>query len=112
MEAKAVARHVRIAPRKVRQVIDLIRGKKVGEAEAILQFVPNAAAAPIAKLLRSAVANAENNFNMNTDALVVSAAYVDEGPTLKRIKPRAQGRADRIDKRTSYITVVVKEREG
>lgn len=112
MEAKAVARHIRIAPRKVRQVVDLIRGKKVGEAEAILQFVPNAAATPIAKLLRSAVANAENNFNMNTDALYVSAAYVDEGPTMKRIRPRAQGRADRIDKRSSHITVVVKEREG
>jgi len=112
MEAKAVARHIRIAPRKVRQVVDLIRGKKVGEAEAILQFVPNAAATPIAKLLRSAVANAENNHNMNSDVLIVSAAYVDEGPTMKRIRPRAQGRADRIDKRTSHITVVVKEREG
>jgi large subunit ribosomal protein L22 len=112
MEAKAVARHIRIAPRKVRQVVNLIRGKKVGEAEAILQFVPNAAATPIAKLLRSAVANAENNHNMNSDVLIVSAAYVDEGPTMKRIRPRAQGRADRIDKRTSHITVVVKEREG
>jgi large subunit ribosomal protein L22 len=112
MEAKAVARHIRIAPRKVRQVIDLIRGKKVGEAEAILQFVPNFAATPISKLLRSAVANAEQNFKMNTDSLYISAAYVDEGPTIKRIRPRAQGRADRINKRSSHITVVVKEREG
>lgn len=112
MEAKAVARHIRIAPRKVRQVVDLIRGKNVEEAQAILQFVPNAAATPLAKLLRSAVANAENNYNLDSNALMVASAYVDEGPTLKRIKPRAQGRADRIDKRTSHITIVLKEREG
>lgn len=112
MEAKAVARHIRIAPRKVRQVIDLIRGKDVGEAEAILQFVPNRAAKPVYKLLRSAVANAEQNHQMDTDLLYISAAYVDEGPILKRFRPRAHGRADRIDKRLSHITVVLKEREG
>ncbi|HQD38921.1 MAG: 50S ribosomal protein L22 [Firmicutes bacterium] len=112
MEAKAVARHIRIAPRKVRQVIDLIRGKDVGEAEAILQFVPNRAAKPVYKLLRSAVANAEQNHQMDTDSLYISAAYVDEGPILKRFRPRAHGRADRIDKRLSHITVVLKEREG
>ena len=112
MEAKAVARHIRIAPRKVRQEIDLIRGKDVGEAEAILQFVPNRAAKPVYKLLRSAVANAEQNHQMDTDSLYISAAYVDEGPILKRFRPRAHGRADRIDKRLSHITVVLKEREG
>jgi len=112
MEAKAVARHIRIAPRKVRQVIDLIRGKDVGEAEAILQFVPNRAAKPVYKLLRSAVANAEQNHQMDTGSLYISAAYVDEGPILKRFRPRAHGRADRIDKRLSHITVVLKEREG
>lgn len=111
-EAKAVARFIRISPRKARQVIDLIRGKDVGEAFAILKFTPNKATEPIGKVLNSAVANAEHNYEMNRDELIVREAYVDAGPTLKRIMPRARGRADLIRKRTSHITVVVSEKEG
>ncbi|MGA9174653.1 MAG: 50S ribosomal protein L22 [Thermoactinomyces sp.] len=110
MEAKAVARYVRIAPRKARLVIDLIRGKSVDEALAILRYTPRAASPIIEKVLTSAVANAEHNHNMNTANLVVSKAYVDEGPTMKRYMPRAMGRASRINKRTSHITVVVSEK--
>ena len=109
MEAKAVARYVRIAPRKARQVIDLIRGKKVDEAMAILRFTPRFAAEVITKVLKSAVANAENNFQLNRNGLIISEAFVDQGPTLKRFHPRAQGRMAMIHKRTSHITVVVKE---
>ena len=87
MEAKAVAKYIRIAPRKVRVVMDLIRGKSVAEAFAILKFTPKAGADVITKVLKSAVANAENNFDMNVDNLYVSTAYVDQGPTLKRIHP-------------------------
>lgn len=112
MEAKAISRHVRIAPRKVRIVIDLIRGKSVAEALAILKFVPKRASEPIAKVVASAAANAEHNFNMNKDALVVSECFVDQGPTLKRFHPRQRGQAFPILKRTSHITVVVKEKEG
>jgi large subunit ribosomal protein L22 len=111
VEVKAVAKFIRISPRKARQVIDLIRGKSVAEASAILTLVPNRAKEPIGKVLKSAVANAEHNGNMNRDNLIVVKAFVDEGPTLKRFKPRAMGRADRILKRTSHITVVVSERE-
>lgn len=110
MEAKAKARYVRIAPRKARLVIDLIRGKQVGEALAILQHTPRAASPIIEKVVRSAVANAEHNYEMDVNNLVISEAFVDEGPTLKRFRPRAQGRASRINKRTSHITVVVKEK--
>ncbi|WP_044641884.1 50S ribosomal protein L22 [Risungbinella massiliensis] len=110
MQAKAIARNVRIAPRKVRLVIDLIRGKSVEEAIAILRFTPRAASPIIEKVLTSAVANAEHNQNMDTNSLVVAEAFVDEGPTLKRYMPRAQGRASRINKRTSHVTVVVSER--
>ncbi|AUS07635.1 50S ribosomal protein L22 [Laceyella sacchari] len=110
MEAKAVARYVRIAPRKARLVMDLIRGKSVEEAIAILKFTPRAASPIIEKVLASAVANAEHNFNMDTSRLVVAKAFVDEGPTLKRYMPRAMGRASRINKRTSHITVVVSEK--
>ncbi len=109
MEAKAVARYVRIAPRKVRLVIDLIRGKKLGEAFAILKHTPKAASPVVEKLLKSAMANAEHNYNMNVDDLVVSKIYCDEGPTLKRYRPRARGMASRINKRTSHITVVLTE---
>jgi large subunit ribosomal protein L22 len=109
MEAKAVARYVRIAPRKARLVIDLIRGKSVDEAFSILRFTPKAASPIIEKVLKSAVANAEHNHNLNVSNLVVKKAYVDEGPTLKRYQPRAQGRAYEIKKRTSHITVVVGE---
>jgi len=111
MEARAVARYVRVSPRKARIVIDLIRGKSVADASAILQFTPRAAAEDVAKVLNSAVANAEKNLKIKSEDLYVGTAYVDEGPTLKRIRPRAQGRAFRIDKRTSHITVIVKQRE-
>lgn len=111
MEARAIARHVRISPRKARQVVDLIRGKSLGEALNILRFIPNAAATPVEKVVRSAAANAENNFDMNPEDLYVAKIYVDEGPTLKRIRPRARGMANRIRKRTSHITVVLSERE-
>ena len=112
MDAKAVARFVRIAPRKARLVIDLIRGKRVTDAQTILKFTPRFSADVIEKVLNSAIANAENNFKMNRDRLVISEAYVDQGPTLKRFMPRAQGRASMIHKRTSHITIVVVEKEG
>jgi len=111
MEAKAVARYVRVSPRKARQVVDLIRGKSVDDASAILRFTPRAAAEVVEKVLDSAVANAEKNLKIRRDTLFVSTTFVDEGPTLKRIRPQARGRAHRIDKRTSHITVVVKQRE-
>ena len=110
MEAKAVAKYIRIAPRKVRVVMNLIRGKNVADAFAILKFTPKAGAEVIEKVLKSAVANAENNFDMNVDKLYVSAAYVDQGPTLKRIHPRSRGQAFSIMKRTSHVTVVVSEK--
>ncbi len=108
--ARAVARYVRISPRKARRVVDLIRGLPAGEALALLRFAPQAASEPVGKVLASAVANAEHNERLETDTLFVSQAYVDEGPTLKRFRPRAQGRAYRIRKRTSHITVVVEPR--
>ncbi len=111
MESRAVAKHVRISPRKARQVVDLVRGKPVGEALNILRFMPNKAATPVYKVVESAAANAENNFDMNRDDLYIAKIYVDEGPTWKRIRPRARGMADRIRKRTSHITVVLAERE-
>lgn len=111
MEAKAVAKYIRISPRKSRLVIDLIRGKNVNQAEAILKFTPNKPAEDIIKVLRSAIANAENNLNLSRDDLIVTKAFIDEGPKLKRFKPRAQGRADRMVHRTSHITVVVGTRE-
>lgn len=112
MNAKAVVRFTRIAPRKARQVIDMIRGKKVGDAQTILKFTPRFAAEIIGKVLNSAIANAENNHKMNRESLYVSEAYVDQGPTMKRFMPRAQGRASAIHKRTSHITIVVAEKEG
>ena len=111
MQVKAIARYVRISPRKVRQVVNLIRGKHVNEAMAILQFTPNGSTEPVTKVLKSAVANAEHNLELNADDLYVTAVYVDQGPTLKRIKPRAMGRADQIRKRTSHITVFVGEKK-
>jgi large subunit ribosomal protein L22 len=110
-ESRAIAKYIRISPRKVRRVIDLIRGKDVGEAKAILKFTAHKAADPVYKVLQSAVANAEHNYDMDTDVLYVKTAYVDGGPTLKRLMPRAQGRADVIKKRSSHITIVVSERE-
>jgi len=111
MEARAIARYIRISPRKVNIVIDLIRGKKVCEAFAILKHTPKAASPVLEKLLKSAVANAENNHNMNVDKLYISEAYATQGPTLKRYRARAKGRGVRILKRTSHITLVVKEKE-
>ena len=112
MEAREVARYVRVAPRKARLVVDLIRGKSVDDARAILRFSPRAAAEVVEKVLNSAVANAERNLHVKSEDLVVASTFVDEGPTLKRIQPRAMGRAFRINKRTSHITVVVGQREG
>ncbi|WP_077616519.1 50S ribosomal protein L22 [Caenibacillus caldisaponilyticus] len=111
MQAKAVARQVRVAPRKARLVVDLIRGKEVGEAFAILRNTPKAASPIVEKVLKSAVANAEHNYEMDPDSLIVEKAYVDEGMTLKRFRPRARGRADRINKRTSHITIIVSDKK-
>ena len=111
MEAKAVARFVRVTPRKARFVIDAVRGKNVHDALAILKFTPNNAARVVEKLLKSAVANAENNHHMNADLLKISRAHVDHGPTMKRIQPRAMGRAYAIMKRSSHITIAVEEGE-
>jgi large subunit ribosomal protein L22 len=110
-EARAIAKYIRISPRKARQVVDLIRGKKVGEALAILKFTPQRAAAAIEKVVKSAAANAEHNLEMNKDVLVVAEAFVDQGPSLRRYNPRAMGRADMIKRRSSHITVVVRENE-
>ncbi len=112
MEARAVARHIRIAPRKVRIVLDMIRNKDVDEALAILRYTPKAASPIVYKLVNSAAANAEHNYNMNRDNLYISQVYADQGPTLKRFRARAMGRAGMIMKRTSHITVVLKEKEG
>lgn len=114
MEARAIARGVRISPRKVRLVVDLIRGKGLEEARAILKFLPKRGALPVSKVLNSAAANAVNrpDSNLLEDALVITAAYVDEGPSLKRVLPRARGQAHIIKKRTSHITIVVGEKNG
>ena len=109
MEAKAIAKTVRIAPRKARLVADLIRGKKVGEAYAILKNTDKKASEIIEKVLMSAVANADHNLNLDANTLIVKEAFVNEGTTLKRFRPRAKGSASRINKRTSHITVVVAE---
>ena len=112
MEARAHLRYARIAPRKVSVVLDLIRNQDLDKALAILQYTPKAASELLYKLVKSAAANAENNFNMDKNQLYVAECYVTPGPTLKRVRPRAQGRAYRILKRTSHITVVLKELEG
>ena len=111
MEAKATLKYARISPRKVKIVLDLIRNKPAGEAMAILKNTPKAASPLLVKLLGSAVANAEHNLSMDTAKLFVSECYVCPGPTLKRMMPRAQGRGDRILKRTSHITLVVSEKQ-
>ena len=105
--ARAVARHVRISPSKARRVVNLVRGLPAREALTVLQFAPQAASVQVSKVLASAMANAENNERLDPDALLISEAYVDEGPTLKRFRPRAQGRAYRIRKRTCHITIAV-----
>ena len=111
MEATAILRDVRISPRKVKIVADLIRGKSIAEASAILAHTPKAASEPILKLLKSAVSNAEANHGMNVENLYVSKVFACPGPILKRIMPRAQGRAFRINKRTSHITLAVAEKD-
>ena len=111
MEATAKATYVRISPRKVQIVLDLIRKQPADKAMAILQYTPKAACEPVMKVLKSAMANAENNNNMDVSRLYVSDCNVGAGPTLKRIQARAQGRAYRINKRTSHITITVKEME-
>ena len=109
-EVKATAKYSRIAPRKVRIVMNLVRGKSVADALAILKFTPKVGADAVEKVLRSAVANAENNFDMDVDRLFISSAFVDQGPTLKRIHPRSRGQAFKILKHTSHITVAVNEK--
>ncbi|WDV45419.1 50S ribosomal protein L22 [Clostridiaceae bacterium M8S5] len=111
MEAKAIAKHVRISPRKVQLAADLVRGKSVMEAVAILKYMPTKGAEVLGKVVKSALANAENNFDLDRDNLYVAQAYANQGPTLKRYRPRAQGRAFHIRKRTSHVGVVLKERE-
>jgi large subunit ribosomal protein L22 len=105
--ARAIARHVRMSPTKARRVVNLVRGLPAKEALTVLQFAPQAASEQVYKVLASAIANAENNERLDPDALLVSEAFVDEGPTLKRFRPRAQGRAFRIRKRTCHITIAV-----
>ncbi|MEO7130447.1 MAG: 50S ribosomal protein L22 [Dermatophilaceae bacterium] len=112
MEAKASARHVRVTPQKARRIVDLIRGKGAAESLTVLTFAPQAASEPIKKVLESAIANArvkadKESLAFDERTLVIREAFVDEGPTMKRFRPRAQGRAGRINKRTSHITVVV-----
>jgi large subunit ribosomal protein L22 len=116
MEAKAQARYIRVTPMKARRVVDLIRGKQAVQALAVLEFAPQAASEPVYKVVQSAIANARVKAERASEPfderlLVISEAYVDEGPTMKRFRPRAQGRAYRINKRTSHITVVVAPRE-
>ena len=108
--AKAMARTVRVSPRKTRLVLDLIRGKNVADAIAIWKFTPNKAARIVEKTLNSAIANAENNFGLEKANLVVSEAFANEGPTMKRFRPRAKGSASPINKRTTHVTVVVSEK--
>ena len=110
MEARAIAKFVRVTPRKAGQVADLVRGKNVNEALAILKFTPRYAATVVAKVLKSAIANAENNNNMDVDKLYVAEIFANQGPTMKRFMPRAMGRATTIRKRTSHIGVVLKEK--
>ena len=111
MEAKAIAKMLRVSPIKARLTIDLIRGKNVDEALATVKFTPKAASEIIEKLLKSAIANAENNHNMTHEKLYVAEIYANQGPTLKRIRPAAKGSAVRIRKRTSHITIVLRERD-
>jgi large subunit ribosomal protein L22 len=109
MEAKAVARYIRISPRKARYVADLVRGKPVEEALNVLTFTTRKAAQILAKVLKSAIANAGQDESIDVDTLYVKGVFVDEGPTMKRFRPRAMGRATRIRKRTSHITIVLDE---
>jgi len=111
MKVRAQAKHIRQSPYKVRRVLDLVRGMPVDEARVVLEFTNRKAAGTIIKVLDSAVANAEHNFALDADELFVAEAYADEGPTLKRWRPRARGRATKIRKRTSHITIIVADEE-
>ena len=111
VEARAVARYIWIPPRKGRLVADLVRGKSVEDALAILKYLPKRAAVPVAKVIKSAAANAENNYNLDRDDLYIRRIFIDEGPIIKRYRPRARGRADLKRRRTSHITVIVAERK-
>lgn len=110
MEARAIARYVKLSPLKVQRIAQMIRGRNVREAQAMLKFTPARAARVLEKVLNSAVANAENNLELDRDDLVVARAYADKGPSMKRVQPRARGRADVIIRRSSHVTVVVAER--
>ena len=110
MQARARARYIRVTPRKARRVVDLIRGMPADQAQATLKFAPQSASDPVGKVLSSAIANAAQQSHVDASSLVVSRAWVDEGPTLKRFRPRAQGRGYRIEKKTSHITVIVSDR--
>jgi large subunit ribosomal protein L22 len=110
VEVRAIERHIRMSPQKVRLVLDVVRGKPVNEALSILEFLPKRAAGPVSKAVKSAAANAENNFNMDPDDLIITKVQADEGRTLKRWRPRARGRVNQILKRSSHITVVVAEK--
>jgi len=110
VEVRCVQRHIRMSPQKVRLVLDVVRGKNAQEALAILKFLPQRAARPVSAAIRSAVANAENNFNMDPDDLIITRCAADEGRTLKRWRPRARGRVNQILKRSSHITVIVAEK--
>ena len=111
MEARAKARYIRVTPRKARRVVDLIRGMPADEAQATLKFAPQSASDPVGKVLDSAIANAAHQSHVDASSLVVSRAWVDEGPTLKRFRPRAQHRSYRIEKKTSHITIIVTDRD-
>jgi len=110
METKAIAKYIRISPTKVRRVVEQIRGKPVAEAQALLRFMPHKAARVLEKALKSAVANAENNLDLARDDLIVARAYVDAGPSTRRLAPRARGRLDVMTRRSSHVTVVVGEK--
>lgn len=112
MEVRAVAKYLRVSPRKARLVCDAVRGKDVREALAILQFLPNKSAVSIAKVVKSAAANAENNYDLDPDDLYVKRIFADDGPTVKRFRARARGRVNQILKRSCHITVIVEDREG
>ena len=110
--ARATARFVRVTPMKARRVLDPVRGKSVSAALSMLEYAPQTASEPISKLVASAAATAENNFGLDPRTLVIAQAWADEGPTMKRFRPRAQGRAFHVRKRTSHITVVVESQKG
>lgn len=111
MEVRAVARYVRLSPLKVQRIVRLIRGRPVQEAQALLRFTPNRAARVVEKTLNSAVANAENNYDLDRNDLLVARAFVDEGPSTKRVQARARGRADVVTRRSSHVTVVVADKQ-